>query len=161
MEQAKREAVILGHDHIGPEHILLGLLSTEHGLAVYALEQLGVTRERVLPRVVAIVGAGEARTSGELTLTPQARKVVERATSEARRTRCAHVGPEHILLSLLRGHEDDENEGDAVTILRYLDIDPGLVRAEVLRQLIPGYPRRIPPPPPGLDWRRANLLWRP
>jgi len=156
MELAKREAVSLGHDHIGPEHILLGVLSTEHGLAVHALEQLGVTHERVRPQVVAIVGPGQSPPSGEIVLTPQARGIVERATSEARTTSCAYVGAEHLLLSLLH-----DKESVTAQILRNLDVDPESVRAEVLRWLNPGAPRRIPPPTPGLDWPRANLLWRP
>jgi hypothetical protein len=156
MELAKREAVSLGHDRVGPEHILLGLLSGEKHLAAHALEQFGVTSERVRPQVAATVGSGESRTSGETALTPQAREVVERATGEARRTGCGYVGPEHILLSLLR---DDESV--VSRILRNLDVEPGKVRDELLRWLNPGAPRRIPPPTPGLDWRRANLLWRP
>ena len=155
MESAKREAVSLGHDRIGPEHILLGVLSTEHGLAVHASEQVGLTHERVRPQVVAIVGSSQPPVSAETVLTPQARAIVERATSEARTTSCAYVGAEHLLLSLLHDKEV------TAQILRNLDVDPESVRAEVLRWLNPGAPRRIPPPTPGLDWRRANLLWRP
>ena len=146
----------LGHDHIGPEHILLGVLSSEHGLAAHALEQLGVTHARVRLHVVAIVGPSQSRASAEIVLTPQAREIVEQATSEARATSCAYVGAEHLLLSLLH-----DNENVMAQILRNLDVEPASVRAEVLRWLNPGAPRRIPPPSPGLDWRRASLLWRP
>ena len=156
MELAKREAVGLGHDHIGPEHILLGVLSSEHGLAAHALQQCGVTHARVRPHVVAIVGPSQSRASAEIVLTPQAREIVEQATSEATATSCAYVGAEHLLLSLLH-----DNENVMAQILRNLDVEPASVRAEVLRWLNPGAPRRIPPPSPGLDWRRASLLWRP
>jgi hypothetical protein len=67
----------LKHNYIGTEHILLGLLCAEEGVAARALEALGITLERVRAQVVRIVGSGEEVTSGQIPFTPRAKKVLE------------------------------------------------------------------------------------
>src|SRR6516165_650911 len=80
---AQEEARTLKHNYIGTEHILLGLLREEEGLAARVLESLDITVERVRAQVVRIVGSGEEVTSGQIPFTPRAKKVLELALREA------------------------------------------------------------------------------
>src|SRR5439155_1091101 len=75
---AQEEARTLKHNYIGTEHILLGLLREEEGLAARVLESLDITVERVRAQVVRIVGSGEEVTSGQIPFTPRAKTVIER-----------------------------------------------------------------------------------
>ena len=84
---AHEEARTLKHDYIGTEHVLLGLLREEEGLAARVLESLDITVDRVRAQVVLIVGPGEEVSSGQIPFTPRAKKVLELAT--ARRCRSA------------------------------------------------------------------------
>src|SRR2546429_6547701 len=127
---AQEEARILKHNYIGTEHILLGLLREEEGLAARVLESLDITVERVRAQVVRIVGAGEEVTPGQIRFTPRARKVLELALREARSLGHNYIGTEHILLGLVR-----ENEGVAARILLDFDADSEKIRNEVIRML--------------------------
>jgi len=127
---AQKEARILRHNYIGTEHILLGLLREEEGVAARVLVSLDITVERVRAQVVQIIGLGEEITSGEIPFTPRAKKVVELALSEARALGPNYIGTEHILLGLLR-----EGEGVAARVLIDLVANPNRVREEVLRAL--------------------------
>ena len=80
---AQEEARTLKHNYIGTEHILLGLLREEEGLAARVLESLDITVERVRAQVVRIVGSGEEVTAGQIPFTPRAKKVLELALREA------------------------------------------------------------------------------
>ena len=80
---AQEEAGMLNHDYIGTEHILLGLLREEEGLAARVLESLDITVERVRGQVVRIVSSGEEVTSGQIPFTPLAKKALELALREA------------------------------------------------------------------------------
>ena len=128
---AQEEARILKHNYIGTEHILLGLLREEEGLAARVLESLDITVERVRAQVVRIVGSGEEVTSGP--------DPVHAAREEGARARAArgavslghnYIGTEHILLGLVR-----ENEGVAARILLDFDADSEKIRNEVIRML--------------------------
>src|SRR6187551_3695174 len=125
---AQEEARTLKHNYIGTEHILLGLLREEEGLAARVLESLDITVERVRAQVVRIVGSGEEVTSGQIPFTPRAKKVLELALREALSLGHNYIGTEHILLGLVR-----ENEGVAARIL--LDFDADKIRNEVSRML--------------------------
>src|ERR1700737_2398636 len=127
---AQEEARTLKHNYIGTEHILLGLLREEEGLAARVLESLDVTVERVRGQVVRIVGSGEEETSGQIPFTPRAKKVLELAQHEALSLGHNYIGPEHILLGLAR-----ENEGVAARILLDFDADSEKIRNEVIRML--------------------------
>ena len=170
---AQEEARALRHDYIGTEHLLLGLLREEEGLAARVLESLDITVERVRGQVVRIVGSGEAVTSGQIPFTPRAKKVLEMALREALSLGHNYIGTEHILLAIAR-----ENEGVASRILLDFDADAERIRHEVIRMVSgpagrragrggPGGPvhhvirSREPPRPPALDWRGASILWRP
>src|ERR1700746_2336475 len=127
---AQEEARTLKHNYIGTEHILLGLLREEEGLAARVLESLDITVERVRAQVVRIVGSGEEVTSGQIPFTPRAKKVLERARREAQSLGHNYIGTQHILLGLVR-----ENEGVAARILLDFDADSEKIRNEVIRML--------------------------
>jgi ATP-dependent Clp protease ATP-binding subunit ClpA len=130
---AQEEARTLKHNYIGTEHILLGLLREEEGLAARVLESLDITVERVRAQVVRIVGSGEEVTSGQIPFTPRAKKVLELALREALSLGHNYIGTEHILLGLVR-----EGEGVAAQVLVKLGADLARVRQQVI-QLLGGY----------------------
>ena len=152
---AQEEARTLKHNYIGTEHILLGLLREEEGLAARVLESLDITVERVRAQVVRIVGSGEEVTSGQIPFTPRAKKVLELALREALSLGHNYIGTEHILLGLVR-----ENEGVAARILLDFDADSEKIRNEVIRMLSgPGGRRsggRARAPARGAGGRRAR-----
>ncbi len=162
---AQEEARGLGHNYIGSEHILLGLLRQEEGLAARVLESLGLTPERVRAQVERIVSRGEEVTTGQVPFTPRAKRVLERAHREALSLGHNYIGTEHILLGLAR-----EDEGVATRVLLDFGADSETVRNTVIRMVSSPSgraaapqpaPRRLLRPRPGLDWSRATLLWRP
>jgi hypothetical protein len=121
------EARALGHNYIGTEHILLGLLREEEGLAARVLRSHGVAVEWVRSQVVRIVVYGEEPTSGQIPFTPQTKKVMETALREALSLGHDDVATEHVLLGLLR-----DDEGVAVRILLDYDIDLLHLRDDVI-----------------------------
>ena len=138
---AQEEARGLKHNYIGTEHILLGLLRAEEGLAARVLESFDVTLERVRDQIVRIVGSGEEATEGRVPFTPRAKKVFELALRESLSLGHMHLDTEHLLLGLVR-----EGEGVAARILGDLDADPEKIRNEVIRML-----PATAPQPSGLD----------
>ena len=127
---AQEEARSLSHNYIGTEHILLGLLREEQGLAARALAALGITLAEVRAQVTRIVGSGEEVTSGQIPFTPRAKKVLELALREALDLGHNYIGTEHILLGLVR-----ENEGVAARVLLDRGVDAETVRCAV-RELL-------------------------
>jgi ATP-dependent Clp protease ATP-binding subunit ClpA len=96
------EACILRHNYIGTEHILLGLLREEDGLAARALDTLDITVEEVRAQVARIVSPGDEVITGQIPFTPRAKKVLELALREAQSLGQEHIGTEHVLLGLVR-----------------------------------------------------------
>ena len=127
---AQEEARTLKHNYIGTEHILLGLLREEAGVAAQVLESLDITVERVRAQVLRIVGSGEEVTSDQIPFTPRTKKVLDLALREALSLGHNYIGTEHILLGLVR-----ENEGIGARVLLDFDADSEKVRNEVLRLL--------------------------
>ncbi len=130
---AQEESRTLEHDYIGTEHILLGLLREEEGLAARVLASLDITVERVRAEVIAVVAGGEEGASDQLRqipFTPRAKQVLELALREALSLGHNHIGTEHILLGLVR-----QNEGVAARILLGFDADPEAIRNKVIRML--------------------------
>jgi ATP-dependent Clp protease ATP-binding subunit ClpA len=160
IELAKREALTLGAQEVGTEHILLGLQLSGEGLAARVLEHAGVTIERARPLIVTITGAGEPRPFGEIALTPAASQAIAGAAGEALKLGAETVATEHLLLSLI-GHY----EGVLGRVLLDLGADPQQIRREVLRMSSSPVGRHRGPirlhTRPGLHWERATLLWRP
>ena len=135
---AQEEARMLGHNYIGTEHILLGLIHEGEGVAAKALESLGVSQKAARQQVEVIIGRGEQAPSGHIPFTPRAKKVLELALREALQLGHNYIGTEHILLGLIR-----EGEGVAPQVLVKLGADLNRVRQQVI-QLLHGYPGTEP-----------------
>jgi ATP-dependent Clp protease ATP-binding subunit ClpC len=149
---AQDEARSLRHNYIGTEHLLLGLLREEEGIAARVLESFDVTVEEVRAQVARIVGQGDEVTTGQIPFTPRAKKVLELSLREALELGHKWIGTEHLLLGLVR-----ENEGVAVQILLDFDADADTVRDEVIRQLSGAAPRAVPVPPRPRPGRSPRL----
>ena len=128
---AQDEARLLRHNYIGTEHLLLGLLREEEGIAARVLESLSITAEEVRAQVARIIGQGdEVLSTGQIPFTPRAKKVLELALREALSVGHNYIGTEHVLLGLVR-----ENEGVAMQILLDFDADGEKIRNVVLELL--------------------------
>jgi len=144
---AQEEAVFLGHDWIGTEHILLGLLSEQEGVGAKALERLGISLATVRAKVEAIIGERASELpSGHIPFTPRAKKVLELSLREALQLGHNYIGTEHILLGLVR-----EGKGVAATVLMNLGADLSAVREAVIQQMS-GYRGG----PPGMRMNRQR-----
>ena len=133
LELSLREALQLGHNYIGTEHILLGLIHEGEGVAAKGLESLGISLEAVRSQVEEIIGQGQQAPSGHIPFTPRAKKVLELSLREALQLGHNYIGTEHILLGLIR-----EGEGVAAQVLVKLGADLSRVRQQVI-QLLSGY----------------------
>jgi ATP-dependent Clp protease ATP-binding subunit ClpC len=127
---AGEEARRLNHRFIGTEHILLGLVSEEGGVAMRVLTELKISPDQIRSSVERTVGRGTRPTFTQPTLTPRTKRVIELAVDEARRMGHHYIGTEHLLLGLVR-----EGEGVAVDVLRRLGASPEAIREEVMRLL--------------------------
>ncbi|MDD5189745.1 MAG: ATP-dependent Clp protease ATP-binding subunit [Dehalococcoidales bacterium] len=127
---AQEEAQHLNHSYIGTEHILLGLLREEEGVAAKVLVSLGCNLGKVRSGVEFIIGRGDKPNSGEIGLTPRAKRVIELAIDEARHLGHNYIGTEHLLLGLLH-----EGGGVAAGVLDSFGINLEQVRAEVTKML--------------------------
>ena len=117
---AKQEAERFNHDHVGSEHLLLGLLALDEGVAIDALRLLGLNLPKLRMEVEKTCGVGGAtQTRGVLPVTPRFRRILELAAREAQSMNYNFVGTEHLLLALLR-----EGEGRAARVLKNLGITP-------------------------------------
>src|SRR6266508_3159794 len=151
---AQDEARALKHNYIGTEHLLLGLLREEEGLAARVLESLDITVEEVRAQVARIVGQGDEVTTGQIPFTPRAKKVLELALREALSLGHNYIGTEHILLGLVR-----ENEGVAARILLDFDADAEKIRNEIIRMLSgPGRRQQGGGGAPGEKTKSSKLL---
>jgi ATP-dependent Clp protease ATP-binding subunit ClpC len=132
----QEEAQRLNHNYLGTEHLLLGLIHEQEGVAGRALADLGLDLPAARAGVEAIVGRGDLPVSGCIGVTPRAKQVIARAVDEATRLHHAYLGTEHLLLALTY-----ERQGVASDVLRQAGIAPAQVRAAVLRHLIQGPPQ--------------------
>jgi ATP-dependent Clp protease ATP-binding subunit ClpC len=128
---AQEEAQRLNHNYIGTEHLLLGLVREENGVAVRVLRDLGVDPKLVRERVERTVGRGQRTMYGKLSLTPRTKRVIELAVDEARRLGHHYIGTEHLLLGLVRA-----GEGVAVDVLKGLGIGLDRVRSQTARVMM-------------------------
>ncbi|MBP3953378.1 ATP-dependent protease ATP-binding subunit ClpC [Bacillus suaedae] len=126
---AQEEAVRLGHNNIGTEHILLGLISEGEGIAAKALQALGLGSDKIQNEVESLIGKGQEG-SKTIHYTPRAKKVIELSMDEARKLGHSYVGTEHILLGLIR-----EGEGVAARVLNNLGVSLNKARQQVLQLL--------------------------
>jgi ATP-dependent Clp protease ATP-binding subunit ClpA len=131
MQLANQEAQHFKHEYIGTEHILLGLVKEDSGVAANVLKNLEINLPKVRREIEKIVQAGpDAVTMGKLPQTPRAKRVIEFAIEEARALNHMYIGTEHLLLGLIR-----EDEGVAAQVLINLGLSLPVVREEVQRVL--------------------------
>jgi ATP-dependent Clp protease ATP-binding subunit ClpC len=140
---AQEEARMLGHDYIGAEHLLLGLLRAG-GSACATLQSAGVTLDETRERVVDIVGREAENRSGQIPFTPRAKEVLESALREALTLEDDNIGDEHLLLGVLR-----QRDGVAADVLDGFEVD-----REALAQGIRAGPPR--PGPAGVPLRLSD-----
>lgn len=123
---AQEEARALDHPHIGTEHLLLGVIHGGDSIAAKTLESLGVLLAPAREQVVKLVGQGKDR-AGELPFTPRAKKVLDLSTREAKDLGDSSVGPEHLLLGIVR-----EGDGVAAQVLTQLGVDLSGLRNQLM-----------------------------
>src|SRR5208282_3942874 len=132
---ARKEAERFNHNYVGTEHLLLGLIKLDQGVAVNVLQKMGLDLERVRMEVEKRVGSHpETNMVGNIPYTPRVKKVLALAGKEAKALNHPYVGTEHILLGLLR-----EGEGVAARVLKSLEVDPARTRNEILKELDPNF----------------------
>ncbi len=127
---AQEEARRLGHNFVGTEQILLGLIGEGTGVAAKVLKSLGVNLKDSRIEVEKIIGRGSGFVAVEIPFTPRAKRVLELSLEEARQLGHNYIGTEHLLLGLIR-----EGEGVAARVLENLNIDLKKVRTQVIRML--------------------------
>ena len=131
LEYAQDLAMELGHNYIGTEHILYGLISEGTGIASKVLENQGISAEKIKESIEEIVGVGdEIEDSNQITFTPRSKRVIESAFLDARRTGTEYIGTEHLLIGIMK-------EGDSVAtrILLEEGINPQILYNELLKVL--------------------------
>lgn len=127
---AEDEAKRLNHGYVGTEHLLLGLVRENQGVAARALAEVNVNFSQVQSEIEKIIGRGEQNVDGKLGFTPRSKKVLNLALDEARQLGHNYIGTEHLLLGLIR-----EGEGVAARVLKELGADLEVVRRTVIKLL--------------------------
>jgi len=127
---AQEEARRLGHNFVGTEQILLGLIGEGTGVAAKVLKSMGVNLKDARVEVEKIIGRGSGFVAVEIPFTPRAKRVLELSLEEARQLGHNYIGTEHLLLGLIR-----EGEGVAARVLENLGVDLSKVRTQVIRML--------------------------
>ena len=116
LEFANEIAIDLGHNYIGTEHLLYGLVTEGNGVACKVLENQGVTPEGVITKIEELVGREEKSIDGANGFTPRTKRVIENAFAEARKLNSDYIGTEHLLIGIMR-------EGDSIAIRILLDLN--------------------------------------
>src|SRR6266404_2108368 len=131
---AQEEATMLGHDYIGTEHLLLGILHEGSNVAARALVSLGISLDAMRQAIEGVIGRGTqpAAESGHIPFTPRAKKVLELSLRESLQLGANFIGPEHILLALIRERRDV-----AAQVLAGAGVDLNRTRQQVI-ELLPG-----------------------
>ncbi|KAL7139707.1 hypothetical protein ABFS83_09G072000 [Erythranthe nasuta] len=127
---AQEEARRLGHNFVGTEQILLGLIGEGSGIAAKVIKSMGINLKDARVEVEKIIGRGSGFVAVEIPFTPRAKRVLELALEEARQLGHNYIGSEHVLLGLLR-----EGEGVAARVLENLGADPNNIRTQVIRMV--------------------------
>jgi len=127
---AQEEARRLGHNFVGTEQILLGLIGEGTGIAAKVLKSMGINLKEARVEVEKIIGRGSGFVAVEIPFTPRAKRVLELSLEEARQLGHNYIGSEHLLLGLLR-----EGEGVAARVLENLGADPSNIRTQVIRMV--------------------------
>lgn len=127
---AQEEAERLQHDYIGSEHLLLGLMREEEGVAAQVLKNLGVDFDKLNPLIVELSPAKPIQANTIRDLTPSVKKTLETAVDQARRLGHHYIGTEHLLLGLVR-----QSDGVAIEVLKRLNLTPEAIRHATRRAL--------------------------
>ena len=127
---AQEEARRLGHNFVGTEQVLLGLIGEGTGVAAKTLKSMGVNLKDARAEVEKIIGRGSGFVAVEIPFTPRAKRVLELSWDEARQLGHNYIGTEHLLLGLIR-----EGEGVAARVLENLGVDLNKVRSNVIKML--------------------------
>jgi ATP-dependent Clp protease ATP-binding subunit ClpA len=153
---AQEEARMLGHNHIGSEHLLLGLMHEQDGTAAQVLKSAGVTAEAARSQVEELAGPGDKSPSGHIPFTQRAKKILELSLREALEQKTSYIGTEHILLALMR-----DSGGMGTQVLQQLGGSLSALRQRVLEAA-----KAVAPDPDtereaehrmwAADWRRAQ-----
>lgn len=135
---AQEEARRLGHNFVGTEQVLLGLIGEGTGVAAKTLKSMGVTLKDARAEVEKIIGRGSGFVAVEIPFTPRAKRVLELSWDEARQLGHNYIGTEHLLLGLIR-----EGEGVAARVLENLGIDLNKIRSNVVKMLGESKPQAV------------------
>jgi len=133
---AQEGAMKLGHNYVGTEHLLLGLVQEGTGVAAHVLRSQDVTLEKVIKEIENLIGKGEQMGQQPLGFTPRTKRVLELSFKEARSMGQNYIGTEHLLLGMLK-----EGDSVAIRILLDLGVDIQKLASEIMRMLkeeIPG-----------------------
>lgn len=125
---SQESAMALGHNYVGTEHLLLGLVKEGTGVAARVLQSQGVTEEKVLKDIEELIGKGEGTSQQPLGFTPRTKRVLELSFREARKMGHNYIGTEHLLLGIMK-----EGESVAVRILINIGIDPQKLFSDILK----------------------------
>jgi len=125
---SQESAMTLGHNYVGTEHLLLGLIKEGSGVAAKVLQNQGITEDKVLKEIEELIGRGESSGEQPLGFTPRTKRVLELSFREARRMGHNYIGTEHLLVGILK-----EGESVAVRILMDLGLEPQKLYSEVLK----------------------------
>ena len=130
LETASNLAIKLGHDYIGTEHILFGLVDEENGVASKVLSKQDITSEDVLQKIEELIGINEENIVDieEIGYTPRAKRIIENALLEARKEGGQYIGTEHLLLGIMK-----EGDSVAVRIMMDLNVNPQKIYSEILK----------------------------
>ncbi len=135
---AQEEARRLGHNFVGTEQVLLGLIGEGTGVAAKTLKSMGVNLKDARAEVEKIIGRGSGFVAVEIPFTPRAKRVLELSWDEARQLGHNYIGTEHLLLGLIR-----EGEGVAARVLENLGVDLNKVRSNVVKMLGESKPQSV------------------
>ncbi len=152
MKLANKEAMRFGHEYIGTEHILLGLVQEGSGVAIQVLTNLAIDPQRIVLEIETLIQKGTSTNYAvRYPQTPRAKKVIEYAMEEARNLNHGYVGTEHILLGLLR-----EDEGVAGVILANFGLRLEETRREIENVLHQPHDWGRKPPLPQTQWAQSE-----
>ncbi|WP_024833018.1 ATP-dependent Clp protease ATP-binding subunit [Ruminiclostridium josui] len=127
---SQQAAVDLGHNYVGTEHILLGLVKEGTGVAARVLQAQGINEEKIIKEIEELIGKGDAEGMQPVGFTPRTKRVLELAFKEARRMGQGYIGTEHLLLGIMK-----EGESVAVRIMMDLGVDPQKLLNELVKIL--------------------------
>lgn len=128
LEISNQIAIELGHNYIGTEHLLYGLIKEGSGIANKVLENQNVTAEAVLEKIEELIGTGETRSNQTIGFTPRTKRVIENAFMEARKLGSDFIGTEHLLIGIMR-----EADSIAVRIMLDLNVNPQKLYNEIVK----------------------------